>query len=129
PQSPLPRLLLWSRPPPGSPLFPYTTLFRSLGSRLDLLLGDATGELLAEEIGVRTVGELLRHYPRSYAGFGALSSAAEPTPDTHVTIVAQVTSAELRPMKNQRGRHMLKVRLDDGRRIFHVTFFNGYKVQ
>src|SRR5699024_5368177 len=55
-----------------------------LGSRLDLLLGDATGELLAEEIGVRTVGELLRHYPRSYAGFGALSSAAEPTPDTHV---------------------------------------------
>jgi len=100
-----------------------------LGSRLDLLLGDATGELLAEEIGVRTVGELLRHYPRSYAGFGALSSAAEPTPDTHVTIVAQVTSAELRPMKNQRGRHMLKVRLDDGRRIFHVTFFNGYKVQ
>ncbi|EUA90396.1 ATP-dependent DNA helicase recG domain protein [Mycobacterium ulcerans str. Harvey] len=48
----------------------------ALSDRLDFVLGAKAAEALDEEFGIRTVDDLLRHYPRSYVEGG---NAAAPT--------------------------------------------------
>ncbi|WP_197696135.1 hypothetical protein, partial [Mycobacterium sp. E1715] len=38
----------------------------SLTDRLDFVVGAKAADQLDEELGIRTVDDLLRHYPRSY---------------------------------------------------------------
>ena len=48
-----------------------------LTDRLDLLLGDGPAAVLAAQFELRTVGDLLRHYPRTYVRPGRLQSAEQ----------------------------------------------------
>ncbi|QDQ97723.1 ATP-dependent DNA helicase RecG [Tomitella fengzijianii] len=101
----------------------------TLTDRLDLLLGDATAGVLADQFELRTVGDLLRHYPRRYLRAGALMAPEDLASGTHVTIAARVVEAEVRPMRRNPRKKLLKAVLDDGRNRLGVTFFSPHKVR
>ena len=94
-----------------------------LDLKLDRALGDRTAAAFAKGLGLRTVGDLLSHYPRRYAHRGELSSITELPRDENVTIVAEVLAVNHRPMRAKRGS-ILEVTISDGKGILTLTFFN-----
>lgn len=99
-----------------------------LSDRLDLLLGNKTAHALAEAFDIRTVEDLLRHYPHRYASQGRELADKEPPEGEHITIIARVTSAAVVKMRNRPGQ-MLKVVLTTDTQNVDVTFFNPQKVR
>ncbi|CAN5489176.1 ATP-dependent DNA helicase RecG [soil metagenome] len=91
--------------------------------RLSTAIGGRTGQAIEKAFGYRTVGELLRHYPRRYARRGELTALSELKLDESVTIVAEVRSVTERPMRAKRGS-ILEVVISDGRAHLTLTFFN-----
>ncbi|GLV52962.1 ATP-dependent DNA helicase RecG [Thermobispora bispora] len=81
-----------------------------------------TAASLESALGIRTVGELLRHYPRRYAQRGELTPIASLRHGEHVTVVGRVSSVMRRPMKNRRGT-WLDVVVTDGTDKLHLAFF------
>ena len=70
----------------------------ALTDRLDYILGAKAADDLDDVFGIRTVDDLLRHYPRSYTEGAAVRSAEEggaeqPEAGEHITIVDTITSA------------------------------------
>ncbi|OBI87347.1 ATP-dependent DNA helicase RecG [Mycobacterium asiaticum] len=103
----------------------------TLDDRLDYLLTDKTIKLLDEEFGICTVGELLRHYPRSYFE-GASRLGAEdqrPEPGEHITIVDVITATATGWMRQKgpkgKPRQWLRITLGSGRGKVTATFFNA----
>jgi len=94
-----------------------------LETRLDGVVGGKTAAALERAFGMRTVGELLAHYPRRYAQRGELTPIDSLVVGEQVTIVAQVKSAVDRPMRQRRGT-LLEVVITDGRGELQLTFFN-----
>jgi ATP-dependent DNA helicase RecG len=92
-----------------------------LATPLDRELGQRTAAALAK-MGIATVGDLLRHYPRRYLDRGELTDLAALEPGEHVTVIAQVRSATARTMRSRRGT-ILQVVVTDGRTDLHLTFF------
>ncbi|MBN9735265.1 MULTISPECIES: ATP-dependent DNA helicase RecG [unclassified Pseudonocardia] len=99
-----------------------------LDSRLDGPLGRKAAEALAP-LGLETVGDLLRHYPRRYVDRGRLTDIAGLVAGEHATVVAQVAKAELRDMRNRRGKMLKAVIRDEKGGELDCTFFNGWKLQ
>jgi ATP-dependent DNA helicase RecG len=64
----------------------------ALGARLSAAVGDRTAKALAEHLGLHTVGDLLRHYPRRYVERGALTPFRELVIGEHATVFAEVVS-------------------------------------
>ncbi|MEV7758540.1 ATP-dependent DNA helicase RecG [Microbacterium sp. NPDC089180] len=95
----------------------------SLASRLDGAVGGKTATAFDKAFGVKTVGELLEHYPRRYARRGELTPIATLPLGEPVTIVAEVVSANERRMQNRRGS-LLEVVISDGDGRMSLTFFN-----
>ncbi|GAB3155029.1 ATP-dependent DNA helicase RecG [Microbacterium neimengense] len=95
----------------------------TLDSRLDGVIGGKAATTLQRAFGMRTVSDLLTHYPRRYAKHGELTPIDSLTVDEQVTIVAQVKSVTDRRMKNRRGS-ILEVVITDGRGDLVLTFFN-----
>ena len=62
---------------------------------------------------MRTVGDLLAHYPRRYAQRGELTPIASLPIGEPVTIVAEVRRASERRMQNRKGS-LLEVVISDG---------------
>jgi len=87
-------------------------------------IGDRSAKALAGALGLRTVGELLRHYPRRYVERGELTDLATLAVGEDVTVLAEVQSVLHR--KNQSGRpgFRLEVTIGDGRGTLLLTFFN-----
>ncbi|MFP5022902.1 ATP-dependent DNA helicase RecG [Pseudonocardia phyllosphaerae] len=98
-----------------------------LGAKLVGPLGRKAAEALSP-LGLVTVGDLLRYYPRRYVDRGRLSDIAGLVPGEYVTVVAQVEKAETRPMRNRRGKLMAVVIRDDRGSQLDCTFFNPYKI-
>lgn len=94
-----------------------------LDARLATVLAPRTATPLAKAFGIRTVGDLLSHYPRRYARRGELTALDRLPLDENVTIVAEVREVRGRSMKNRRG-HILEVSISDGAGILTLTFFN-----
>ncbi len=94
-----------------------------LAEPLRAVLGDRTAKVLAKALEVRTVGDLLRHYPRRYAERGELTDLADLQFDEHVTVMAEVASLTSRRMRN-RGGSLLEVKVRNGRDVLTLTFFN-----
>jgi ATP-dependent DNA helicase RecG len=94
----------------------------SFSDPLERLVGQKTAKILAESLGLHTAGDLLRHYPRRYAQRGELTDLDALRVDEHVTVLAQVKSAELRPMRSRRG-WMLEALVTDGYGELSLTFF------
>ncbi|MFV0373027.1 ATP-dependent DNA helicase RecG [Microbacterium sp.] len=95
----------------------------SLDSRIDGIVGDKTARALSRAFGMSTVGDVLGHYPRRYARRGELTPIASLPVGEQVTIVAEVRSASLRPMRQRRGT-LLEVTISDGDGVVSLTFFN-----
>jgi len=97
-------------------------------SPLEPVLGKAA-DLLAKQLELHTVGDLVRHYPRRYVDRGKLTDIAGLEIGEHATIVALVEKATLRDMRNRRGKLLNVVIRDEKGAQLDCTFFNGHKVQ
>ena len=95
----------------------------TLESRLDGAVGGKTASALDRAFGMRTVGDLLSHYPRRYARRGELTPISSLPVGEAVTIVAEVRRAGERRMQNRKGS-LLEVVISDGHGDLSLTFFN-----
>ncbi|WP_151483842.1 ATP-dependent DNA helicase RecG [Streptomyces albicerus] len=96
---------------------------------LKKVLGPATAKVMAEHLGLHTVGDLLHHYPRRYEERGQLTHLADLPMDEHVTVVAQVADARLITFsspKAPRGKgQRLEVTITDGSGQLKLVFFGN----
>jgi ATP-dependent DNA helicase RecG len=67
-------------------------------------LGAKTAGVLEKVFGLRTVGELLRHYPRRYYTRGELTDLASLREGDHVTVLARVETSRLTYLHPERGK-------------------------
>ncbi|WP_077798918.1 ATP-dependent DNA helicase RecG [Streptomyces sp. JHA26] len=101
----------------------------ALQEPLKKVLGPATAKVMAEHLGLHTVGDLLHHYPRRYEERGQLTHLADLPMDEHVTVVAQVADARLHTFassKAPRGKgQRLEVTITDGSGRLQLVFFGN----
>ncbi|MFI9275375.1 ATP-dependent DNA helicase RecG [Kitasatospora sp. NPDC052896] len=90
---------------------------------LTKLVGDRTAKVLADSLRLRTVGDLLHHYPRRYVERGELTSLDDLEIDEHVTVLAKIEKVTLIPFRQRRGDR-LEVVVTDGRGRLTLVFFN-----
>lgn len=94
-----------------------------LDSRLDGVIGGKAAAAVQRAFGIRTVAELLAHYPRRHALRGDLTPIDSLVVGEQVTIVAQIETVHERRMQQRRGS-VLEVTITDGRGRLALTFFN-----
>ncbi|MFJ7151731.1 ATP-dependent DNA helicase RecG [Streptomyces sp. NPDC100445] len=108
---------------------PVPALEEPLKQPLKSVLGPATAKVMAEHLGLHTVGDLLHHYPRRYEERGQLTHLADLPMDEHVTVVAQVADARLHTFasaKAPRGKgQRLEVTITDGSGRLQLVFFGN----
>ncbi|ELS56797.1 ATP-dependent DNA helicase RecG [Streptomyces viridochromogenes] len=104
-------------------------LVPALEQPLKKVLGPPTAKVMAEHLGLHTVGDLLHHYPRRYEERGQLTHLADLPMDEHVTVVAQVADARLHTFastKAPRGKgQRLEVTITDGSGRLQLVFFGN----
>jgi ATP-dependent DNA helicase RecG len=101
----------------------------SLSDRLDYIVGAKAADALDDVFGIRTVDDLLRHYPRSYTEGATVRGADGERPEAgeHITIVDVITAAVTLPMKKDPKKKYLRLTVGSGRNKVTATFFNaGY---
>jgi ATP-dependent DNA helicase RecG len=87
------------------------------------IIGGKAATALDKAYELRTIGDLLRHYPRRYAERGELTDLADLRVGDQVTVLAEVQRANRRQMRSRRGS-LFEVTVGDGRRTLTLTFFN-----
>ena len=92
---------------------------RSIGP----LVGQKTAKPLEKSFGIRTVRDLLWHFPRRYSNRGDLTPLVGLPVGEHVTVLAQVLDVQQRQMR-KRGGSLLEARITDGVGHLSLTFFN-----
>ncbi|MFF7320735.1 ATP-dependent DNA helicase RecG [Streptomyces albogriseolus] len=101
----------------------------ALDEPLKKVLGPATAKVMAEHLGLHTVGDLLHHYPRRYEERGQLTHLADLPMDEHVTVVAQVADARLHTFASSRAPRgkgqRLEVTITDGSGRLQLVFFGA----
>ncbi|MDQ0489426.1 ATP-dependent DNA helicase RecG [Streptomyces thermodiastaticus] len=101
----------------------------ALDEPLKRVLGPATAKVMAEHLGLHTVGDLLHHYPRRYEERGQLTHLADLPMDEHVTVVAQVADARLHTFASSRAPRgkgqRLEVTITDGSGRLQLVFFGA----
>ncbi|MGY4643050.1 ATP-dependent DNA helicase RecG [Cellulomonas sp. URHB0016] len=75
-------------------------------------------------LGIRTVGDLLRHYPWRYADAGTLTDIAGLAVGEDVAIVAEVRQAVVRRARTTHAAR-LEVQITDGTRTLQLIFFGA----
>ena len=99
----------------------------SIDDALDRVIDSKMAALLAREFELRTVGDLLRHYPRRYADQGQLTPIADLGEGDDVTVVAEIRSCSSRRMQYKQGTIQAVV-IFDGTRTLNLTFFNQHRL-
>lgn len=87
------------------------------------VVGDRTAKVLITQLGIETLGDLLRHYPRRYVARGELTDIQGLVEGEEVTILAEIESAKVRKIPGRKGG-ILEVTVTDGRAKLSLTFFN-----
>ncbi|WP_028646894.1 ATP-dependent DNA helicase RecG [Nocardiopsis sp. CNT312] len=80
-----------------------------------------------DKLGLHTLGDLLRYYPRRYDRRGDLTDLATLAEGEDVTVQARVLDAKRRTIPARQGRRrmdMLEATVTDGTGRLHLTFFN-----
>lgn len=90
---------------------------------LDRVLGDRTAKSFAKHLGIRTVADLLTHFPRRYSTRGELTPISEIPLGEPATVVADIVEVKERRMKGKNGS-ILEVRITDGHGFMTLSFFN-----
>ncbi len=93
------------------------------GTKLRGLVGGRSAGAFERGLGLVTVGDLLRHYPRRYAERGELTAIAGLVDKDHVTVVAEIAKVTTRRMRSKKGS-ILEVLVTDGTDSLDITFFN-----
>jgi ATP-dependent DNA helicase RecG len=92
------------------------------------VVGDKTAKVLEKGLGLRTCGDLLRHYPRRYVERGVLTPLTDLREDDYVTVQAEIVSVNKLPFRSRSGQGRPKERVEvvvtDGRGKLKLTFFN-----
>jgi ATP-dependent DNA helicase RecG len=94
----------------------------SLQDPLGPVVGAKAAKRLAAALDLRTVGELLRHYPRRYENRGELTDLTSLRDGEDVTVQAEIASVTVRRMRNRPGT-VLEATVTDGRGRLTLTFF------
>lgn len=94
----------------------------ALDESLKKTLGPATAKVMAEQLDLHTVGDLLHHYPRRYEERGQLTRLADLPLDEDVTVVAQVADSRILKFNGGRGQR-LEITLTDGSGRLQLVFF------
>jgi ATP-dependent DNA helicase RecG len=89
---------------------------------LYLVVGDRAAKPLDRALELRTVGDLLRHYPRRYETRGELTDLASLRDGEYVTVQAEVARVTSRPWRGRRGS-ILEATVTDGHGQLVLTFF------
>jgi ATP-dependent DNA helicase RecG len=99
----------------------------TLADRLDYVIGAKSARPLEEHFGIRTVNDLLRHFPRTYnEGTTVLGEDSEPPEEgEHITFVDTITKAEARWTNRKPKREYLVITLGHRRPKVTATFFNA----
>jgi ATP-dependent DNA helicase RecG len=99
----------------------------ALSDRLEYVLGAKAAGQLEEYFGIRTVNDLVRHYPRKYnTGSTVLGEDDEPPEEgEHITFVDTITKAEPRWTNRKPKREFLVITLGHRRPKVTATFFNA----
>jgi ATP-dependent DNA helicase RecG len=98
----------------------------TLRDPLARVLGPRTSKPLDAIFGLRTVGDLLRHYPRRYYTRGELTDLSSLREGDHVTVLARVdkvSEIRLPSAPGQGRRSRLQVIVTDDRAKLVLTFF------
>jgi ATP-dependent DNA helicase RecG len=84
-----------------------------LGSPVESVLGAAKGkkaqsrnEGITERLGIETVGDLLRHFPRRYLETGSLSTPEALEEGQLITVVGEIARSEMKDYKDRRTGRM-----------------------
>src|SRR4051794_34294667 len=85
------------------------------------VVGDKTAKVMASALGLHTVGDLVRHYPRRYAERGVLTPLKDLKVGDHVTVQAEVVHANVRVART--GKQMAEIVVTDGSGRLTLTFF------
>lgn len=88
---------------------------------LERVLGKRSANALAK-IGLKTVRDLVYHFPFRLAKRGELMPISQVTEGESVTVIARVLSVNLRPMNSRRG-FILTIEVTDGENDLSLTFF------
>lgn len=94
-----------------------------LDAKLSSAIGGRSAGMLERAFGMRTVGDLLAHYPRRYVERGELTMLEKLSIGDEVTVVAKVVSVNQRSMRNRKGS-IWEVRVTDGTDALDLTFFS-----
>jgi ATP-dependent DNA helicase RecG len=95
----------------------------TLENKVSAVVGDRTAKVLDTAFSIKTVGDLMRHYPRRYMVRGELSDISALREGDETTILAQVYAVNKRPLRGGKGS-ILEVVVTDGTDKLSLTFFN-----
>lgn len=94
-----------------------------LAAPVSTVAGGKTAKALRDGLGIETVDDLVRHYPRRYIDPGELTDLDSLQVGEHVTVLAEVVSATNRRMQQRKGT-VTEVVVSDGRGRISLVFFN-----
>lgn len=94
-----------------------------LENKVSAVVGDRTAKVLDTIFSIKTVSDLMRHYPRRYMVRGELSDISALREGDETTILAQVYAVNKRPLRGRKGS-ILEVVVTDGTDKLSLTFFN-----
>ncbi|HKD96506.1 MAG TPA: ATP-dependent DNA helicase RecG, partial [Micromonosporaceae bacterium] len=95
---------------------------------LGKVIGEKTARALATHLDLETVGDLLYHVPRRYDERGEHTEIRTLEVGEQVTVLAQVRSTNVRPLKHRRSM-LLEVTVGDGSGgLLNLTFFGTRQV-
>jgi ATP-dependent DNA helicase RecG len=95
----------------------------TLDTPLDGVVGARTAKPLERAFEMRTVGDLLLHFPRRYSRRGELTPLRGLPLAEQITVVAQVLDVRERRLQRRNGS-LLEARITDGTGTLTLTFFN-----
>ena len=96
----------------------------NLETKLVDVIGDRTAKVIATELGYKTVGDFLHHYPRRYVKRGELTDISKLREGEEATVLAKVHSVKSRRMANRKQVIVEVVIEDNNREKMSLTFFN-----
>ena len=98
-----------------------------LTDRLEPVLGAKAAKALEDVFGIRTIDDLLRHYPRKYSQGMTVRGEDDDPPEEgeHITFVGEIEKADLRWTNRQPRREYLVITLRNRHPKVTATFFNA----
>ena len=93
-----------------------------LDAKLSAAVGGGTAKALGTHLGLHTVGDLLRHYPRRYVERGALTPFQELVEGEHATVFAEVESTKGKRLRPNLFKTDVVIRDAEGARMTLAVF-------